>query len=267
MRLASFLVVTAAFLPAFFLSGCATTGESAGADNLTSHVGIYSPPPPSLRMVRVGIPPFLDARKGQKARASMQNLGAIAADQLTTLAVNTGRFDVIERAQLEQLLKEQGLEGIVDPKEMARQGKVRGVDYLIIGKVTNFRVQAAKSRTGLGIAQLGLGKLGGVGAFDLKKSNSRITVDCGVDLRLVDPSTGSTLAAQFGEYKKTNTLNAFGIQVLGINATADGRLQVDEDNQGKILRLALDHALRRMLPMVDRRLLQAQRQKASRQKK
>ncbi len=258
LAFASLLALSAALL----FPGCATTGESAGADTLTAHVGIYPPPPPSLQMVRVGVPPFLDARKGQKSRASMQNLGAIAADQLTTLAVNTGRFDVIERAQLQQLLKEQGLEGIVDPKEMARQGKVRGLDYLVLGKVTNFRVQAARSRTGLGIAQLHLGKYGGVGGFDLKKSNSRITVECGVDLRLVDPSTGSTLAAQFGEYKKTNTLNAFGIQVLGINATADGRLAVDEDNQGKILRLALDHALRRMLPMIDRRLLQAQRKKA-----
>lgn len=266
MRAVPFLVLSL-FLPAALFSwGCATTGESAEADSLTAHVGMYPPPPPSLQMVRVGVPPFQDVRKGQKARASMQNLGAIAADQLTTLAVNTGRFDVIERAQLEQLLKEQGLEGIVDPREMARAGKVRGVDYLILGKVTNFRVQAAKSRTGLGIAQLGLGKLGGVGAFDLKKSNSRITVECGVDLRLVDPSTGSTLAAQFGEYKKTNTLSAFGIQILGINATADGQLRVDEDNQGKILRLALDHALRRMLPMIDRRLLQIQRKKGAKAK-
>lgn len=241
------------------VAGCATSSETASRDTLTTHVGVYDYPPSALKMVRVGVPPFLDASAKEKAQASTNNLGALAADQLTTLAVNSMRFDVIERAQLEQLLREQELEGIVDPNELAQPGKVRGVEYMLIGKITNFRVKTEKSTTGFGLATIG----DVVGAVDIKNDKTQISVDCGVDLRLVSPTTGSTLAAQFGEYKRTDTLSALGVDVLGANATAEGELELDEDNQGKILRLAIDDAMRKMLPLVDRKLLQLQREQAT----
>jgi len=235
--------------------GCTSSSETAQRDEMTAQVGVYSPPPPGMQPVRAGVPPFLDARPQEKAKGSVDNMGALAADQLTTLAVNSYRFDVIERAQLEQLLREQELEGIVDPNELAQPGKVRGVDYLFVGKITNFRIKTEKTKSGFGLAQIGEV----VGGVDVKSDKTVVTVDCGVDIRLVDPTTGSTIAAQFSEYKRTDTLKALGVDVLGASATAEGELDIDEDNQGKILRLALDDALRKMLPMVDRKLLQKQR--------
>ena len=79
-------------------------------------------------------------------------------------------------------------------------------------------------------------------------------VECGVDLRLVDPSTGSILDASFSEYTRTDKASSFGVQVLGVGAKADAEIEMSEDDRGLILRLAFDDALRKMLPSLDRKL-------------
>ncbi len=59
-------------------------------------------------------------------------------DKLITGFVNSKRFKVIERAQLEKILEEQklGLSGIVDPTTAAEIGKGIGVDAVVLGSVT-----------------------------------------------------------------------------------------------------------------------------------
>lgn len=236
---------------ALLAPACASTSESAQRDPLTENVGVYYAPPAGILRPRIGVPRFKVTGEGGGA-----SLDELAADQLTTLAFQSDRFEVIERAQLEQLLDEQDLEGIVKAGEMTHPAQVRGVDYLFLGKVTNLRIKAEKSSSGFGLAKIaGFG--GGVGAFDFRRKDSKITAECGVDLRLVDPETGSLMAAHFGEFKRTDTIGAFGIEVLGFHAGADADLQIDEDNRGKILRLALDDALRKMLPRIDRELIAA----------
>lgn len=236
--------------------GCASSSESAGKQTLTADVGRYSAPPAGIDKPRTGVPPFESTGSGSSAE-----LNKIAADQLSTLAVNSERFDVIERAQLEQLLKEQGLQGVVRPDELAQAGKVRGVDFLLLGKVSNLRVKAEQSSRGFGLGNISLPGGGGVGAFDFKKKDSTITAECGVDLRLVDATSGKVEAAQHSDYKRTDTIGAFGVEVLGVGAEADANLKIDEDNKGLILRLALDDALREMLPKVDKALLARAREK------
>jgi curli biogenesis system outer membrane secretion channel CsgG len=243
------------FLAIAFSVGCTSTGESGQEDTMTANVGRYSPPPSNLALKRAGVPPFLDAVGQNESGGASANLPGLAADQMTTLLVNSQRFDVIERAQLDQLLQEQGLEGIVDPNELARPNRVRGVDYLLIGKVTNFRVKTAESTTAFGLGKV----IGPIGLGEVKNDSTEVTVECGVDLRVVDSTTGSVLAADFGEYRKTDTLNALGVDVLGASATADGDIRLSDDNQGKVLRLALDQCLRKMLPNLDRALLTRQR--------
>lgn len=236
------------------LGGCTTSKETAREDTMTARVGDYPPAPATLKLKRAAAPPFLDASPKNRSAKASDNLGSLAADQLTTLLVNSGRFDVIERAQLDQLLKEQGLEGIVDPNELAQPNRVRGVDYLVIGKITNYRVKSEKSKTGFGLGRI----TNAIGVGEVKNDKTVVTVDCGVDLRVVDPTSGSVIAAEFGEYKRTDELKAFGVDVLGVNATAEGDMELSEDNQGKILRLALDQCMRKMLPKLDRALLARQ---------
>lgn len=231
------------------LGGCVTSSETAGAQTLTAHVGQYGAAPGGIDRPRVGVPPFKTSGSGSSAK-----MDELAAEQLTTLLVNSDRFEVIERSQLDQLLQEQGLEGIVKAGEMARPAEVRGVDYLMIGKVTNFRLKAEKAQRGFGLGRIPIPGAGNLGVFDFKRKDSTITAECGVDIRLVDPTTGSIAAAKSKDYKRTDSIGAFGIDILGANADADATLTIDEDDQGLVLRLALDDALRDMMPIVDRAL-------------
>ncbi|MEM8710136.1 MAG: CsgG/HfaB family protein [Planctomycetota bacterium] len=192
---------------------------------------------------------------GSSASRGMEEL---AADQLSTLLVRTDRFDVIERSQLDKLIAEQDLEGIVAADEMAGMAQVRGVDYLMIGKITNLRIKRTETggRSGFGrLVNIATDRVtGGIGGLDVDNQKIEIKCECGVDLRLVDPTTGSTLAANFSEYTRTDKASSLGVQVLGVGAEADAEIEMSDDDKGLILRLALDEAVRGMLPSVDRKL-------------
>jgi len=242
--------VLASLCVAVWLAGCQSTRDTVTRDPHTANVGNYDPAPMGIDKPRVGVPPFA-LTKG----ATGEGLSEIAADQAVTLFVNTDRFDMIERTQLEKLLQEQGLEGIVKAGELARQAQVRGVDYLLLGKVTNFRVKSEKSKAGFGLGDISSPWVS-LGGFDYKNKKSRITTEVGVDIRLVDPTTGQTPLASFGEFNRTDEIGAIGIEILGSSAEADAELSIDEDNKGKLLRLALDDAVRKMIPKADRFLKQ-----------
>ena len=237
-------------------AGCATTGESAQRDQLTRNVGSYAPPPSGATRPRVGVPPFeVDGAQGNFSFGSSQ-LEGMAADQLTTLMLLTNRFDVVERAQLQQLLAEQGLEGIVRPDELAQVAKVRGVDYLVLGKITGFRVKSERVSNEAGV-QRGLisdklldGFTGGI-----NQDQTVLTTEMGVDLRMVDPTTGSIKVAHFSQFKQQDTAESFGIDIAGIGGSGDAEIQISEDDAGKLMRLAFDDALRKMMPQIDARIL------------
>jgi curli biogenesis system outer membrane secretion channel CsgG len=166
-------------------AACTSSSESANRDQMTAMVGIYEPPGPGVVRVRAGVPAF------QKSDKLTGDMAEVAADQLVSLMVNTERFDVVERNQLEALLKEQGLEGIVRSGELAQPAQVRGIDLMLLGKVTNFRVKAEKTSKGFNLGSIPIpGTRGALGLFDINDKNSKIQVDVGVDLRLVDPTTG-----------------------------------------------------------------------------
>lgn len=225
--------------------GCASSSETAQRDALTENVGKYPPPPQGVNKPRVGVPPFSVQARGNMAGGDLNEL---AADQMTSLLFLSDRFNVIERAQLQKLLDEQNMEGIVRPGELAKPGQVRGVDYLLIGKVTNLAVKTERKSRGFGLAQVG----GLFGGADYKKTEIDITTSCGVDIRLVDPTTGEVKSSNFSEYKKTDSASAIGLDILGANAQADADIQLNEDNKGKILRLALDDAVKKSLPQIDK---------------
>ncbi|RKZ22072.1 hypothetical protein DRQ18_03295 [bacterium] len=73
------------------------------------------------------------------------DLGEIVLDKMITTLVETERFEVMERAQLEKILEEQklGLSGILDPSTAARIGKGIGVDAIMTGSV---------AKSGLGVS-------------------------------------------------------------------------------------------------------------------
>ncbi len=239
---------------ALALTGCASTGETGARDALTEHVGHYDPPPPGIERPRVGIPPFsMDAPRG-RFDFRTQRLDDIAADQMTTLLLATDRFRVIERTQLDQLLREQNLEGIVRPGELAETGQVHGVDYLLLGKVTAFRMRIDRTEEEAGVGgQVRDRLLDGWGG-GVRRSRATISTELGVDIRLVDPETGEVVEAVFSDFKREDTARSMGIDVAGVGAGGDADIEISEDDAGKVLRLAFDDALRKAMPQFDRML-------------
>jgi curli biogenesis system outer membrane secretion channel CsgG len=113
------------------------------------------------------------------------NLGAAAADELTTQLVKTGKFTVIERTQLAALLDEQdlGASGRVTPSTAAKIGELLGVQLIFTGSITQFSIQ----RTSIGFRGIG-------GSYSNAESM--------LDVRLIDTTTGEIMMAADGQGNK-----------------------------------------------------------------
>ena len=239
--------------------GVRPEASTASADKLTQNVGKYSPPP-SVSVgdkPKVGVPSFqIQSVPGQFTGNKTELAQRRRPDDHA--AVETGRFNVVERAQLDQLLKEQDMEGIVRPDQAAKAGQVTGTDYLLLGKVTNFRVKQSQTKSGVDVGGIG-GMVGGgrfgAGSTGFDKKNQQITTEIGVDIRLVDSTTGAITIAKSSEFNRTDSADALGISVFGMGGHSDAQMTIEEDDAGRLLRLAFDKAVREMLPEIDSKIL------------
>lgn len=105
-------------------------------------------------------------------------VGTDLSDMLTNELAGTNAFTIVERANLEPVLREQDLAqaGRVNPDSAARVGELTGAQYLVQGTVSAY--EESKS-TGGGIGFRGI-RVGG------KKDEAYIAVD----LRVIDTTTG-----------------------------------------------------------------------------
>lgn len=230
------------------LVGCGTsTSENYLRDQMPD-VGTYPVAPAGVKKVRCASVDFED-KTGNR-------VGDQAADQMTTLLLRCpDRFSVIERTALKNLLREQNLEGVVDPSEMAKPGRVRGVDYLVYGSITNFRVKMIRQKTGFDVGKI-IPKT--AGALEIDTSKTVVHVQCDVDVKMVNTTTGEIVAGDFGAVNREDVASAWGMKILSIGGSAENELRIDKDSQGRILRRALDDAFRKMLPRIDEKLMQPQ---------
>lgn len=113
------------------------------------------------------------------------NLGGAAADEMATQLVQTGKFTVVERAQLGAILGEQdlGASGRIAPGTAAKIGKVLGVQLLLTGSITQFSIERKSA------AFKGIG-----GTYANAESK--------MDVRLIDAETGEILAVAVGQGNK-----------------------------------------------------------------
>ena len=76
------------------------------------------------------------------------NLGAAAADELTTQLFRSGESSVIERAQLDAILAEQdlGASGAVNASTAAQIGQLLGVQLILTGSITQFSIERQSGR-------------------------------------------------------------------------------------------------------------------------
>jgi curli biogenesis system outer membrane secretion channel CsgG len=134
--------------------------------------------------------------------------GAEAAqDVFVTELVKSGKFRVVEREQLEALMKEKGLtlSGDVDPKTAIRVGKLLGVNYLLTGAVTEY------GNTNVGG--------GGGGVFAGKKK-----FVAALNARIIDTSTGEIAWADEASQEETTVK----VSVFGVGGGVDDERMFDK---------------------------------------
>lgn len=115
-------------------------------------------------------------------------IGDGMADMLTTALVNSGRYIVLERENLDVVLDEQDLgdSGRIRQDTAAEIGEIEGAELLIVAAVTEFEGDA-------GGTQGGLGGFGGrvLGAV----TGGTRSAHMAIDLRVIDARTSRVLAA------------------------------------------------------------------------
>lgn len=138
-------------------------------------------------------------------------IGTGLTDLFVTELHKTGKYTIIERAAVDELVKEVdfGKSGYVDQKTAVRKGNIKGVEFYFFGKVTNFG--AEQKKTGLG--GIGGRVFGGLGARS-DRANVRI------DFRIVDATTGETLLAEYGAGESKQSGLSFDGGVFGSGAGA-----------------------------------------------
>lgn len=129
---------------------------------------------------RIGVPKFYH---------QLPSVGEGIADILTRELFKCGRFDVIERSELETLLSEVDFEQseYVESESAAPLGRIKGVDYLLIGKITAFGVK--EEETGIGTSSFGRNI--GLGGLKTEKQIGYASFD----IRLVEVETGRVVFA------------------------------------------------------------------------
>jgi len=145
------------------------------------------------------------------------------ADMLTTTLVKSGKYVVVERQEITQVLDEQklGQAGLVTPQSAAEMGKLLGVELAIMGAVTEF----GHSSGGTG------GRVRGIGV-GVKKQTATVAVD----VRFVNTTTGEILAAENVRKEKSSG----GLSISTPKFGFDNRNDFDNSLVGKATREAID---------------------------
>lgn len=184
----------ATILGGLLAAGCATSGGNKANDgakqsqrdrDTEAEEHAEAPPAPKLHgpKKRIGIVDFDDASHYSHFGGTRNALAEAARDAATEALVKSGAFVVIEREQLAQVLKEQGLgmTGAISPQTAAKAGKLLGLQALVTGKLTDF--DADEKSSGFG------------GYYQQKRRDFHARVS----LRMIDATTGEIWLAESGE--------------------------------------------------------------------
>ena len=161
-----------------------------------------------------------------------QQVNQKATEMLTTALVKTGEFIVVERAVMDQVLKEQslGLAGFIDQSTAANVGKVLGVQALVTGAVTN-----------MGITNQNIGLMKTLGV-----SGQTTVMNVDLDVRLIDTTTAAVLLADVG--KGSHTVPKLQVTSVGSSQQTTER----DESIGKAVRDAADDVARKIVAQMQK---------------
>ncbi|MFQ6096252.1 MAG: CsgG/HfaB family protein [Armatimonadota bacterium] len=132
-------------------------------------------------------------------------------EMLTTALVDTGRFVVVERAGMDDVLAEQQLaqEGVTTKETGAKRGRVIGAEYLVRANLTEFEYSAEGGGGGIRIKGF---RIGG------RKAKARL----GLDVRVYNSSTSQVMASKHITGAATRRSGSVFVPIGSIDVKADG---------------------------------------------
>jgi hypothetical protein len=221
--------------------GCTTLHEAPAGEQFSAIPGRYPPAPVGAPKPRVGVPaPQVQVITGaDEVDRTIED----AAKQLFWLADHSERFDLVDRVRLAEMISRQGRSGMLRPGALVRQANIDGIDYLLLCSVSNLSVAGAPPPDKASVA-------GVENMLHIAKPKPKITVGCRVELRLVDPASGTSSAAVEDDYARTGSPEGLGLSFATPEA-ATGQLRLDDEQIGRVLCLAIDDAMRKILPDID----------------
>jgi curli biogenesis system outer membrane secretion channel CsgG len=160
--------------------------------------------------------------------ASEWNLGTGMSEMLTTALVNTGRFIVVERQAITDVIKEQdfGASGRTTDVGAAKIGKILNSQILVRGAVTEFQTSTSGGSQGFSYGGVSLG---------MSSSNAHVAVN----IRLYDATTGQVIDSQ--RVAGTATASGASIGYSGIVGVGAGGFA--KTPLGKATQQAIDEAV------------------------
>jgi len=195
----------------FVMTNCAPTAtvtKGTAAPTISQAQAV----PATGAQKRVAVMNFTD-----KTAKGWRGIGEGMSEMLATALVDSGRFIVLERQALRDVIQEQdlGASGRVKRETAAPIGEIEGAELLIYGAVTEFEPEKAGIGGGTFVPGLKTGVIGGVKWAHVA-----------IDLRIVDAKTSRIVATTKVEGKSTDVGGGVGTVVGGGKQGCRSHLEV-----------------------------------------
>jgi curli biogenesis system outer membrane secretion channel CsgG len=154
---------------------------------------------------------------------SWYQAGRAAQDMFVTELVKSGKYRVIDREQLAELMQEKNLSlsGDIDPKTAVKAGKLLGVEYFVTGALTE-----------LGVANRGA-RVPGFGGLPSVRVGSQ-KMDAAIDARMINTTTGEIVWADSAS-ESTSDASVF---VAGAGGGVEDQRKLDRVLRPVVVKLA-----------------------------
>ncbi|MCS5648795.1 MAG: hypothetical protein NZ820_05555 [Dehalococcoidia bacterium] len=161
--------------------------------------------------------------------SSQMKLGSGMADMLADALIQSGKFVVLERQTLSDVIGEQNLAAgsRAAVSKTAQTGKIIPAQILIKGTVTEFQENTGGGGTGIGFM-----------GFNIQSDSSSAHV--AVIIRLVDATSGTIIASKRAEGKAEGGGMRLGVAVGGVSFGGGG---FEKTAVGKATQMVIDKAI------------------------